>query len=86
MTLSPEPLLIDDQHLESLSAKTGGLVFARYSFPASNVEQAQKMAVQIASGQTIGYVPQPIESYLLHMGRVHRFGLSDTGHGHCDIA
>lgn len=86
MSLSPDPLLIDDSQLESLSVKTGGLVFARYSFPTSNIAQAEKMAVQIASGQTIGYVPKPIDAYLLHMGRVRRFGLSETGHGHCEIA
>lgn len=86
MSLSPEPLLIDEQQLDALSSKTRGLVFARYSFPASNIEQAQKMAVQIASGQTIGYVPQPVDAYLLHMGRVRRFGLSEAGHGQCEIA
>lgn len=84
-TSSQDRLFSDKDELASLSAKTSGLIFARYTFPASHVDQARKMAIQIASGQTLGFVPDAIESYLLHLARVTHVECQGE-RGICDIA
>ncbi len=86
MTTSQDRLFLDHAEIASLSAKTAGLVFVRYSFPAKDHDQLKKMAIQIASGQTLGFVPDDLDSYLLHLGRVVSMDLGDHGRGICDIA
>lgn len=81
-----QDLFIERSDFSLLSAKTNGLVIARYSFPASQMDQVQKMAIQIASGQTLGFIPQDIESYLLHLGRICHVDLLNDGRGVCEIA
>ncbi len=80
--------LLNISHAESteLSSSVGGYVHARYSFPANDEAQAQKMAVQIASGQTVGFVPDPIDSYLKYMGRILEVRVIDSGRGLAEIA
>lgn len=85
MSSSQDLLFADAQALTKLSSETSGLVFARYSYPATNLDQAKKMAVQIASGQTLGYLPEPIGAYANHLGRIREVGCKDD-RGICDIA
>lgn len=56
--------------LVQLTDRVGGLVVATYSFPAGDAAAARKMAVQIASGQTLGYVPDDLSKYADYVGRV----------------
>ncbi len=56
--------------LEALSHRVGGLVKACYSFPAKDEAAVRKMAIQIATGQTIGFLPDDLPIYELHVGRV----------------
>ena len=86
MNASQDRLFLDHAEIASLSAKTAGLVFVRYSFPAKDQDQLKKMAIQIASGQTLGFVPADLDSYLLHLGRVVSMDLGDYGRGICEIA
>lgn len=56
--------------LARLTESVSGLVIATYSFPAKDIDAARKMAVQIASGQTLGYIPDDLGKYELYIGRV----------------
>ena len=56
--------------LEALGARVGGLVKACYTFPAKDEASTRKMAIQIATGQTIGFLPDDVETYSDHIGRV----------------
>lgn len=71
--------------LEVLSQDVGGLVVATYSFPAKDLDGTRKMAVQIASGQTLGYVPDNVETYVHYIGRVQSVECQ-TNLGRAEIA
>ncbi len=68
--MSEAILFPSKEELTLLSHRVGGLVYATYSFPASDPGAAKKMAVQIASGQTLGYVPDNLGLYENFVGRV----------------
>ena len=63
--------------LQSLSHRVGGLVMATYSFPAKDEGSISKMAVQIATGQTLGYVPDDLANYTDFVGRVESLKVKD---------
>lgn len=68
--MSEQILFPSKKELQHLSASVGGLVSASYSFPARDEASARKMAIQIATGQTIGFVPDDIDVYVDYIGRV----------------
>jgi 2,3-diketo-5-methylthiopentyl-1-phosphate enolase len=66
-----QSILFPSKHdLDQLASAVGGLVFASYTFPANDTPAAEKMAVQIASGQTLGFVPDDLSTYERFIGRV----------------
>jgi 2,3-diketo-5-methylthiopentyl-1-phosphate enolase len=72
-------ILFPDSHeLRALSLRVGGLVSARYSFPATDLAGASKMAVQIAAGQTLGFVPDDLATYIDYVGRVEAVEMAGT--------
>jgi len=73
VTQSDKILCPSTAELETLSQRVGGLVLAKYSFPAKDDASTQKMAIQIATGQTLGYVPDDLETYTDFVGRVVSF-------------
>jgi 2,3-diketo-5-methylthiopentyl-1-phosphate enolase len=56
--------------LKALSERVGGLVHGVYSFPSADSQSARRMSVQIASGQTLGFVPENLEFFENFVGRV----------------
>ncbi len=76
--MSDSILFPTPQELAALSERVGGLVFARYSFPAADLAGAKKMAVQIAAGQTLGFVPEHVAIYANYVGRVQAFDFANT--------
>lgn len=75
--MSESLLFPSKQELVRLSTSVGGFVTASYSFPATDITAAKKMAVQIATGQTVGFVPDDIEVYEHYIGRVSSVDLQD---------
>ncbi|MCX6115945.1 MAG: RuBisCO large subunit C-terminal-like domain-containing protein [Proteobacteria bacterium] len=68
--MSAEELFVSRDFTHSIAKATNGFVFVTYSFPALDKEKARATAVQIASGQTLGYVPESLEQYKFHIARV----------------
>ena len=81
-----EKLFSTTQELSGMSAKWGGVVYATYGFPAKDLPNAKKMALQIASGQTLGYIPDSIEKYLDFIARIVAVETNDLGIGRAVIA
>jgi 2,3-diketo-5-methylthiopentyl-1-phosphate enolase len=78
-------ILPDDSEISDLSSRVGGLVTGTYSFPASTTSECEKTATQIATGQTVGYLPGDSEAYRDYIGRVTRVELQD-GKGLADVS
>lgn len=57
------PLLSNESELKPRSLDVGGFVFGEYSFPSKDPAAAEKMALQIASGQTLGFIPEDVAAY-----------------------
>ncbi len=74
-----------EDQLAVLSARVNGVVYGVYAFPAMDLPAAKKMAVQIASGQTLGYVPENLEIYADFVGRVAKVRQSGQT-GYAEIA
>lgn len=68
--MSDKILFPTTSELNALSENVGGLVLAKYSFPAVDLNAAKKMATQIAAGQTLGFIPDDLQPYLQYIGRV----------------
>lgn len=77
-------LLPDASEILDLSSRVGGIVTGSYSFPASSRSECEKTAIQIATGQTIGYLPEDSEKYRDFIGRVTRIQFQD-GKGLVDV-
>ena len=77
-------LSTDLQELNGLSQRVGGLVTATYSFDVENHANCEKIAVQIATGQTLGYLPEHLEYYTDYVGRVLDVS-HDQGRGRAKI-
>ncbi len=77
MSASDSIIFPTSVELKSLSQRVGGLVLATYSFPANDDALIRKMATQIATGQTLGYVPDDLEKYTDYVGRVESFKRND---------
>ncbi len=77
-----DPFLFPSRkELESISAGCGGMVTASYSFPAKDQSSAEKMAVQIATGQTLGFIPEDLQYYSRYVGRIQSAEVQlDRGH------
>ncbi len=75
--MSDAILFPTEDQLSALSQRVGGLVYGVYSFPAIDLQSSKKMAVQIASGQTLGYVPDNLEIYENFVGRVAKVQQSE---------
>lgn len=71
--------------LALISDRVGGFVTARYSFPAGDLGSSRKMATQIATGQTLGYVPENLPMFADYVGRVKSLTL-DGDRGVAEIA
>ena len=71
--------------LAFISDRVGGFVIGRYSFPAGDLGSSQKMATQIATGQTLGYVPENLLMFADYVGRVKSVSL-DGDRGVAEIA
>lgn len=78
-------ILPNASEISQLSGQVGGLVTGTYSFPALTRSDCEKTAVQIATGQTVGYLPEDSEAYGAFIGRVTRVELQD-GRGLADIS
>jgi hypothetical protein len=61
--------------LAFISERLGGFVIGRYSFPAGDIGSSQKMATQIATGQTLGYVPENLLMFADYVGRIKSVSL-----------
>ena len=81
-----DKLFVMQAETAEMSLKWGGVVLATYQFPAIDMTAARKMALQIASGQTLGYVPDPIDKYLDFIGRVIDVGMREPGVSYAEIA
>ncbi len=77
-------VLPDPSEISELSSRVGGLVTGTYSFPASTRADSEKTAIQIATGQTVGYLPSDSEKYRDYIGRVTRIDVQD-GKGSVNI-
>lgn len=75
--MSTKILYPERTELVELSDRVGGLVTASYIYDASTKSEAEKTAVQIASGQTLGYIPENLDHYGDYVGRVTDVSLSD---------
>lgn len=75
----------DLDELEDLSRNVGGIVTGTYSFDATSQAEAEKVAIQIATGQTLGYLPDNPDTYKDYLGRVTKISTSH-GRAHADVA
>lgn len=71
--------------LLELSDRVGGLVTASYIYDAATQNDAEKTAIQIASGQTLGYIPDNLDYYSDYVGRVSEVSVSD-GRARANVA
>ncbi len=53
-------LFSDEQTIQKDFAQAGGMLVAKYSFPAEDQQVSESIAVQIASGQTLGFLSQDV--------------------------
>jgi 2,3-diketo-5-methylthiopentyl-1-phosphate enolase len=67
----------DSVELMELSDRVTGLVTASYSFNAVSQSAAEKTAIQIATGQTLGYQPENLDYYADYVGRVTKASWND---------
>lgn len=67
----------DSVELMELSNRVTGLVTASYSFNAVSQSAAEKTAIQIATGQTLGYQPENLDYYADYVGRVTKVSWND---------
>lgn len=74
----------DHGELFQLSERVGGIVTARYGFKAAGQSEAEKTAIQIATGQTLGYQPEKLDDYADYVGRVSSVSCRE-GSAHVDI-
>lgn len=74
----------DHSELHQLSERVGGIVTARYGFDAAGHSEAEKTAIQIATGQTLGYQPEKLDDYADYVGRVSNVTFRD-GAANADI-
>jgi 2,3-diketo-5-methylthiopentyl-1-phosphate enolase len=74
----------DHGELFQLSERAGGIVTARYGFKAACQSEAEKTAIQIATGQTLGYQPEKLDDYADYVARVSSVSCRD-GSAYADI-
>jgi 2,3-diketo-5-methylthiopentyl-1-phosphate enolase len=73
--------------VEESKLDAGGYVFATYDYPADSFKVAQDKALQIASGQTIGYVPEDVGAYRGYFAMVNSVSYDEASRrGRCKIA
>lgn len=84
--MSFQALYSSESELAKQSSSVGGWVFATYTYPASDEASAEKMAVQIASGQTLGYMPKDFEIYASYIARIKEIDFSASGRCKATIA
>ncbi|MCX6126326.1 MAG: RuBisCO large subunit C-terminal-like domain-containing protein [Proteobacteria bacterium] len=84
--MSKETLYTDRTEINALSERLGGFVFATYSFPAQTLENARVFAVQIAAGQTLGYMPESVGENLDYMARIFSVELRGNGRATAELA